>query len=278
MSEYLDNYSPFEDNEEPLKPVTNPVPPSPIATPKISSTINSNEVTEEQLAQYEEQLNLLEHSLNKQELEITQARQTGSNDPAPNWPYCYPIVHFDIEEVEPANRGMVHSAFFSWIVMAISFALNWIGTLTLLSVKEGVDSPGSKIALSSLYLFIVVPLAIDLDALSIYKALSTNAGTFSFIKIFLSVGITCLFETILAIGLDSSGSVGLITTINLFTNKNIGTGVFGVAVTIFLAASAILHFRLLTQIWNYYRGTEQGNNMETDVKRSVANFVVESLK
>ena len=279
MSEYLDNYSPFEDNEDPIQPVTNsPLAAKPSTATKISDTLNSNEVTEEQLAQYEEQLNLLEHSLNKQELEISQARQSGDTEPPPNWPKCYPLVHFDIEDVEPSNRGMVHSAFFSWIVMAISFACNWIGTLTLLGVKEGVESPGSKIALSSLYLFILIPLAIDLDALSVYKALSTNGGTFSFIKIFLSIGITCLFEAILAIGLDSSGSVGLITTINLFTQKYIGTGIFGVIVTLLLAASAILHFRLLMQIWNYYRGTEQGSNMETDVRHSVANFVVDSLK
>ena len=77
----------------------------------------------------------------------------------------------------------------------------------------------------------------------------------------------------LTLGMDSSGSVGLITTIDLLLHKNIGCGVFGVLVTAALGTSLFLHTVFFRKLWKYYRGTEEGGHMETDIRRSVAGYL-----
>lgn len=270
MSSYLDNYSPFDDNSEPPKPVQNT--PNPNTSPSSTNSV----LNEDELSAYEARLDALEMSLNRQETEIKDSRNA-DGELTPNWPKCYPLVHFDINDVPENKRGFVKSAFFSWVVMGVAFALNWIGTISLLSVKETIDSPGSKIALSTLYLFVIVPLALDLDTMSVYNVLRKNGGTFDYLKVFIAIGLTCLFETILAIGMESSGSVGLITTIDLFSNKYAGVGIFSLIVTLALIFAAILHYRLIFTLWSYYRGTNEGANMEDDIKRSMTDLVVDSL-
>lgn len=264
MSAYLDNYSPFDDTAAPPPPVQNAAP-TPRADP-----------TEDELAAYEERLNALEQSLSRQETELADARAADGDLP-PNWPKCYPLVHFDLGDVPEETRAHAKSAFFCWVIMAVAFALNWIGTLSLLSVKDTIDSPGSKIALSSLYLFVIVPLALDLDAMAVYNVLRRGGGTFDFLKVFIALGVTCIFELVLAVGMESSGSVGLITTIDLFSNKYAGVGVFSLLVTAALGFAAFMQIRCALALWAYYRGTSSGQTMEDDVRRSMADLVVDAL-
>jgi hypothetical protein len=169
---FLDHYSPFDEPASPSEPPPLPqvlIDPSPArrSLPSRSSTL-----TEEQLRAYEDRLNILEESINTQELHFRDSGRLSTAEPPPNWPRCYPLVHYNIEDVPESNRLFVYSALFAWVLMAIAFALNWLGCLALISVNDtSIESPGSKIALSSLYLFIVVPLALDLDAISVYRAL-----------------------------------------------------------------------------------------------------------
>jgi len=214
--------SPFNDTEDPVTEI------------KSNEPLNNETMTNEQLDEFEERLNLLEHSLNKQEQDIEQLRTSNSYEQVPNWPKFYPMFYYNIEEVPENLRGFVHDAFFSYFFMVITYLINWIGTLCLLRIEDTIDSPGSKIALSSLYLFVIIPLLFDFDTIAVYKVLSTNASTFQYIKLFLALGLTCIFETILALGLESSGSLGLISSIELLSKKHISIGVFGIIITMFL--------------------------------------------
>lgn len=307
--DYLNNYAPFDDKKDEEIPQfhlnledTESHPPSsnsPSTTPtsfsntrsaaasipssSIFDSIDSSApLTEDQLREYEENLNLLEHQINQLENSNENDRRNGGlnrNGPSeadlpPNWPKFYPIIHFDIDEVGENLRNYVRGALLCWIVMAGAFLLNWIGTLTLLSVENTIESPGSKIALSSIYLFILIPLALDLNAMSVYRAMKQNTiYTFTYVKIFLALGFTCLFEFMLTLGMDSSGSVGLISTIDLLIHGNAGCGVFGIFVTLALGASLFLHAVFFRKLWKYYRGTEEGGHMETDIRRSVAGYL-----
>lgn len=307
-SEYLNNYSPFDDKKDEDIPQfqlnlenAESHPPESNTTTKstslysntnyASATIPSSSVldsidtssplTEEQLREYEENLNLLEDQIAQLENSNENDRRNGGfrggpteAELPPNWPKFYPIVHFDIDEVGENLRNYVKGAFLCWIVMAVSFLMNWIGTLSLLSVENTIKSPGSKIALSSIYLFILVPLALDLNAMSVYRAMKQSTiYTFTYLKIFLALGFTCLFEFMLTLGMDSSGSVGLISTIDLLIHGNTGCGVFGVFVTLALGASLFMHSVFFRKLWKYYRGTEEGGHMETDIRRSVAGYL-----
>lgn len=267
---YLDNYSPFADNDD-------------VELPKIKTDsrpepkTDSSNITLEQLAEYEQRLDLLEHDIINQEENAQNNQGTGVFEPEPNWPSFYPLIHFDINEVDEQYRSYVNEAFFCWVCMAVSFALNFIGCLSLLSTGDSTESPGSKIALSALYLFLVVPLALDLDALSVYEALKRSPSTLAFTKIFICLAVSVIFELVLFIGMESSGSVGLITLINLFVNKCPGVGVYSIFVCIAFAVTSFFTGKFLIRLWNFFRGTEEGGNMDTNLKTSVAQFVVESL-
>jgi hypothetical protein len=276
---FLDNYSPFDEPATPTDPPSltqaridpgGPHRPTPLP--------RSSALSEDQLRAYEDRLNVLEETINGQELRVRESGRLLESDPPPNWPRCYPVVHYNIEDVPESNRGFVHSALFAWVLMALAFALNWIGCLSLISVSdEAIESPGSKIALSSLYLFIVVPLALDLDAVAVYRALQGRSSTFTFLKIFAALAATAGFELMMFLGLEESGSVGLISTIELFAHKHVGVGAWGAVVTAMFFLALLIHLRFIRKLWKFYRGTAEGENIETDVRRGVTEFVVESL-
>ena len=263
----LDNYSPFDKENEKI-------------LPKKINNINKtfDEDDDDEIRKMEQRLNILESRLNLEETQLSVAQETGVIDPSANWPAFYPIVYFDIEDVATLLQPFATQAIFSWCLMLIAFSLNWIGCLSLLRAGDSTESPGSKIALASLYLFIIVPLALDLSALSVYKVLKGNPTTFSYLKIFISLGFTLLFESILSLGLESSGSCGFITMLNLLMNGHWLIGFFAIIITILLGYTTYSHYILLTGLWNHYKGTEQGQNLETDVKKSLAVMVVEALK
>ena len=270
-NDYLENYSPFTNDENGEMQASTFDAESP---PRKSGET----ITDEQLAEYEARIRNLEKQSQNLESELMHTRIYGGSDPPPNWPKFYPIIHYDIEEVPENSRGFVHDAFFSMIIMAVSFLMNWIGTLCLLSTDKTVESPGSKIALSSLYFFILIPLALDLDTLSVYRAMTTAVATFTFVKIFLALGFTLILEFFLILGMDTSGSVGLITTIDLFVYGHIGVGIWGVLVIAALATSFAFHAKLLIKLWKYYRGTEVGGHMETDIQRTMTEYLMNRLK
>jgi len=282
MTEFLDNYSPFEDpQDEPDQPAPqaevriDPPHPGRLPTPSPAARPAAT-LTEEQLQAYEERLNALENTITGREAQL---RESGRmTDPAANWPKCYPVVYFNINDVPERQRPYVHQALFAWLLMAIAFFCNWIGCLCLIKVSDdSIESPGSKIALSSLYLFILMPLALDLDAMSVYRALQGAPMTFPFLKIFAALSISGIFELVMFLGLNDSGSVGLISTIDLFVGKYVGLGAWGALVTGLFLVSLLLHMRLLRQLWKFYRGAADAATMENDVRRGLTEFVVQTL-
>lgn len=265
----LESYSPFEQTDK----------DSTSKAPSTSPTIGADPEDDDDIRAYEQRLNILESQINSQESILSNAQQTGTLEPPPNWPKFHPMVHYDIEDVPEQLRKFVSEGLYSWCLMALSFGLNWIGCLSLLHAGNSTESPGSKIALSSLYLFIVVPLALDLDAMAIYRVLKSDSpSTLSYMKMFAALGITTFFEGMLTLGLDSSGSCGLITTISLFMSGHAFLGVFSTIITASLGFTTYIQYKLLLSLWAYYKGTEQGENIQDNMKKTVAMMVVDSLK
>lgn len=266
----LDNYSPFDQGSPiPIKTTTD----TPSYIPPSQTSAENDE--DEEIREYQRKLSILESQLDQQEIMLQNYAETGEIEPPKNWPRFYPIVHFDIDEVIPARRVYVNQAMFSWCVMVVAFTLNWISCLSLLGSGGAVDSPGSKIALASLYLYLVVPLALDLDALAVYRIMKIEKGSYiSFIKVFIFLGITIVFEFFQALGGESSGSCGLITTINLFTSAHWFIGTLSLIVTLCFSYSVMLEIRLITGLWSYYQKTDEFDELPNKIKEDVATKVI----
>ena len=266
----LDTYSPFNEEEE-KRPRT--------SGSGVAAVASQDEEDDEELRLLERRVNILAAQLRESENEVERARLTGSLDLPPNWPKFYPLIHFDIEEVAQPLRKFVMDAMFAWCVMVIAFSLNLIGCLALLRAGNVTESPGSKVALAALYLFLLVPLALDLSALSVYRVLKTDSpSSLSYMKLFLFLGITTFYQAFLVLGLESSGTCGLITMINLLFSSYWFIGNLSALITWCFALSSWLHYKLLMALWDYYKGTEQGENLEQDVKKTLAVMVVDALK
>jgi hypothetical protein len=86
---------------------------------------------------------------------------------------------------------------------------------------------------------------------------------------------TLMGELNMFLGLQDSGSVGLISTTDLFTGKHAGVGVgVGAGMAVFLIALPF-HLRFARQLWKFYRGIAEGANIETDLQRGIAELIVE---
>jgi hypothetical protein len=262
----LDSYSPFDAND-PERPVS----------PRLPS--NSVISEEDEIQLLEQRLNILETQVSAQERQLQDARTTGSLEPPPNWPYFFPVIYYDLSEVCDALQGFVKQAMLGWLFMLSSFSLNFLGCLMLLRAGEATDSPGSKIALSALYLFFVVPMALDLTALAVYRLMQNDSPSpLSYFKVLIFLAVSTTFQGILTLGLESSGSCGFVTMLNLLLEGHWFIGIFGLLITLLLGSSTFIHFRLLSGLWGYYRSSEEGRNLDMrNVTATLAPLIVDSL-
>jgi hypothetical protein len=262
----LDNYSPFDSN-----PTSSPV------RSRASSNLAVSE--EEEIRLLEERLNILESQLSTQEKQLNDARVTGSLEPPPNWPYFYPIIYYDLNDIPPLLQAFVQQAMYGWLFMAAGFSLNFIGCLLLLRAGEATDSPGSKIALSALYLFFVVPMALDLTALGVYRQMKNASPTsLGYLKLLAFLGFSTLFQAILTMGMESSGSCGFVTMLNLFVEGYSFIGLIALVITGLLGWSTWTHYKLLKGMWIYYRGSEEGRNLDmTNMRSTLTPLIVGAL-
>jgi hypothetical protein len=261
----LQGYDPFQGSE--------------VGSFETPAPISSSSVDDLDIRRFEEHLNVWESQLITQEQQLEQVQRTGIIEPPPNWPSFYPFVNFDPLAVPEPLRNFAKRAMFSWTLMAVTFALNFLGCVSLLRAGDSSDSPGSKIALSALYLFLIVPIALDLTALAVYRALQNpNPSSLTFVKVFLFLGTSTLFQAVLTLGFESSGSCGLVTMLNLFFGSHMMIGMLALVVTLGLALSTYFHFALLNGLWGYWRGTDQGwGDLEVGAKQLVANTIITAL-
>lgn len=271
----LDGYSPFADAE--LREAVPPVGDGALGAEP--AAVGSDSGSDAEIRAYEARLNALENHLNNQAAQLSIAQETGEFEEPPNFPRFHPIVHFDIEEVPEDLRIFANSAMLGWGFMLAALALNWLGCLLLLGAGDACESPGSKIALATLYLFIIAPIALDFDALDVYRALRDGSPSSTrFVKMLTCIGITAIFEALQALGFESSGSCGLVTMVSVFAEGHWAIGTFAILVTLALAFAAYFHYDLAAGLWRYYRGTEQGENLQDNMRRTIATFIVEALQ
>ena len=263
----LDNYSPFGDDDN-----------ISISTSKPSPILPEYDEDDEEIKAYEERLNVLESRINAQETQLSVAQENGFVEPPPNWPPFYPLVSYQPDDVPPALRDYVNEAMFDWYYMVIAFAVNFVTSLCLLRAGDAISSPGSKIALASLYLFIIVPLSLDLSSLAVYRAMKNEPSYITYLKVFIVIFALAIFEAFLTLGLESSGGCGLITTLLLFGTGHWFLALLGLITTGCFGWITFRHFTLGRSIWKYYKTTEEGHNWEATAKEKAQEYLFDVAK
>lgn len=238
-------YNPFD---EPAPEAALPPPPDPeqpASNRDYRDPVTGIIVTEKQLEERELALAKREAELSELEQQLADGTYVKPK-PEKNFP---PLIHLwawhpdrDLppDLVTPMKRLL-------WIFMAavVVYFVNWIGCLSCLAkgAAERVDSPATKIVVSSIFLFVFCPLAFHLAFFAIYKAMKKRKALKFFCGM-IAYAVWFIALVFNVIGIKGGGNVGLITMIDVFS----GNAVVGVISLIFTLLGTC---ELVAMAWSF---------------------------
>lgn len=216
-----------------------------------------------------------EEALARREREIEskeQAIQNGTYTPPSsnkNFPPFLKVYSYHPDEDLPESaRKQAKVLFYIYLAIGILYLVNWIGCLGCLnhSAAQATSSPATKIVLSTIFLFAFYPLSYEVSYFVYYKALMQGKAL-RFVCFMATYIIWGLFLAFNAIGLDESGSVGWVQTIDLFATSGGGAKFVAIVGLIFsILATALFVFMvfIFIKIIKYYRteGLEKKTYLE----------------
>ncbi|KAK8854119.1 hypothetical protein M9Y10_016669 [Tritrichomonas musculus] len=161
------------------------------------------------------------------------------------------------EELPESARTQAKILFYIYLAIGIVYLVNWIGCLFCLnrSAAQATSSPATKIVLSTIFLFAFYPLSYEVSYFVYYKALAQGKAL-RFVCFLATYAIWGLFLAFNAIGMNESGSVGWIQTIDMFAAEGGGAKIVAVIGIIFsIAASGLFAFMvfIFIKLIKYYK-------------------------
>lgn len=230
--------------------------------------VTNAKITDDLLDKREEALARREREIESKE----QAIQNGTYTPPStnkNFPPLLRIYSYHPDEELPESaRKQAKVLFYIYLGIGILYLINWIGCLFCLnhSAAQATSSPATKIVLSTIFLFAFYPLSYEVSYFVYYKALAQGKAL-RFVCFLATYIIWGLFLAFNAIGLDESGSIGWIQTIDMFSTEGGGAKFVAVVGIIFsILATALFAFMvfMLFRLIKYYRteGLEKKTYLE----------------
>lgn len=174
-------------------------------------------ITQADLDRREAALNQREQAIQSKE----QAIQNGTYVPPTNQKNFPPLIKvwaYHPDEDLPANAVKLGKLlFYIWGATGIIYFINAFGCLCCLNpgAAKKVSSPATLIILSLVVLLLLFPLSYEVGYFVFYKAL-VQGKALKFICFLVVYAIWFVILAIETIGFEETGSVGFITTINLF--------------------------------------------------------------
>jgi len=205
-----------------------------------------------------EELARREQELEARERELTQKadhiRRFGRN----NWPRFYPLIFHSIQdEIPQPSQPLVNRLYQLWLVLAATLLLNMVACILIL--VAGSSNGGSDLGSSIGYLIVITPLSFLLWYRPIYNGYMKEQALYFYIY-FVFCGFHLAYSLYMIIGIPSTGSAGLIQTIQLYAKGHIVAGVFGTIATVgwvVQGAGNAFYYRL---IWAHHKA--QGHSVE----------------
>ncbi|KAG8925115.1 hypothetical protein FRC03_009082 [Tulasnella sp. 419] len=147
-----------------------------------------------------------------------------------NWPPFFPLIYHSIpDEIPEAHRTTVTRLYQLWLVLLITLIVNMVACLLVL--LAGAPDGGKDLGASIGYIPMIGILSFLLWYRPIYNGYMKEQALYYYIYFFFG-GWHLLFSIYMIIGIPSTGSGGLIQTIQAFSQGHIVAGVLGAIATV----------------------------------------------
>jgi len=212
-----------------------------------SSSSYPNDTHDTRLAQ----LSQRERDLERREQELSakadHIRTHGRN----NWPSFYPIIYHSIaEEIPEASRPLITRLYQLWLVLLGTLIINMVACLLIL--LAGSSDGGKDLGASIGYIFLIGVLSFLLWYRPIYNGYMKEQSLYYYMYFFFG-GFHLLFSVYMIIGIPSTGSAGLIQTIQMFSQKHIVAAIFGTIATVGWTIQGLGNAFYFRQIWAHHK-------------------------
>jgi len=205
----------------------------------------------EQLSQRERDLERREQELNTKAEHI---RTHGRN----NWPIMLPLIYHSIsEEIPEASRPLITRLYQLWLVLLGTLLINMVACIFIL--LAGSSDGGKDLGGSIGYIFLIGPLSFLLWYRPIYNAYMKEQSLYYYLYFFFG-GFHLLFSVYMIIGIPSTGSAGLIQTIQMYSRHAIVAAILGTVATVGWTVQGLGNAFYFRQIWQHH--TAAGHSME----------------
>ncbi|KAI0807559.1 scamp family-domain-containing protein [Fomes fomentarius] len=205
-----------------------------------------------------EQIRQRELDLERRERELAQKtdhiRRHGRN----NWPPFFPLIFHSVqEEIPQASQPLVTRLYQLWLVLAGTLVVNMVACICILI--SGSSNGGSDLGSSIGYLFFITPLSFLLWYRPIYNGYMKEQALYYYLYFFFG-GFHLLFSVYMIIGIPSTGSAGLIQTIQAFSKPSLPSAIVGTVATVGWVVQGFGLAYYYRQIWAHHKAA--GHSVE----------------
>ncbi|KAG9318686.1 scamp family-domain-containing protein [Chiua virens] len=199
-----------------------------------------------------------ERDLERREQELNERAEHIRKHGRNNWPPFYPLIYHSIsEEIPEASRPLISRLYQLWLVLLATLFMNMLACIFVLT--SGAPDGGKDLGGSFGYIFIITPLSFLLWYRPIYNGYMKEQALYYYLYFFFG-GFHLLFSVYMIIGIPSTGSAGLIQTIQMFSGGHWAAGVLGAIATagwVLQCAGNAFYYR---KIWHHH--TAAGHTMD----------------
>ncbi|KIJ16933.1 hypothetical protein PAXINDRAFT_162530 [Paxillus involutus ATCC 200175] len=197
-----------------------------------------------------EELRRREHDLERREQELNQRAEHIRTHGRNNWPPFYPLIYHSIsEEIPEASRPLMTRLYQLWLVLLATLVINMVACIFLL--VAGSSDGGKDLGGSIGYMFIISPLSFLLWYRPIYNGYMKEQALYYYFYFFFG-GFHLLFSVYMIIGIPSTGSAGLIQTIQMYVRGHWAAGIIGTIATVGWTVQGLGNAFYYRQIWNHH--------------------------
>ncbi|KIY43388.1 scamp-domain-containing protein, partial [Fistulina hepatica ATCC 64428] len=199
-----------------------------------------------------------ERELQRREAELNQRAEHIRKHGRNNWPFFFPLIYHSIpDEIPQQSQELITRIYQLWRVLAATLAINFLACLLIL--LSGSSDGGRDLGASIGYLFLIVPASFLLWYRPIYNGYMKEQALYFYLY-FLFGGFHLLFSVYMLIGVPSTGSAGLINTIQMYAGGHIGAGVLGTFATVGWAVQGGGNAFFYRLIWRH--NAEAGHSLD----------------
>jgi hypothetical protein len=197
-----------------------------------------------------EDISRRERDLERRERELNQRAEHIRTHGRNNWPPFYPLIYHAIsEEIPEASRPLITRLYQLWLVLLGTLIMNMVACISLLIA--GSSDGGKDLGGSIGYVFIIAPLSFLLWYRPIYNGYMKEQALYYYFYFFFG-GFHLLFSVYMIIGIPSTGSAGLIQTIQMYAQGHWAAGILGTIATVGWTVQGLGNAFYYRQIWKHH--------------------------